>query len=269
MSEQPPEYGTTPSPDLPSQDPSSAGEAPTSPAADAAPKAALWEDFLDIFYSPTSVFRRREGKPWWPAFLIVVVLGVVLFYLYQQVLSPVMQVEAQRQAARIMERNPNVTEEDLARMGGMGNSIFSLIMVAVVYPISILLTGVVLWLFGKLFGAAATVGSVIMVATYAQVVRLAQTLVGILQGLVMDVNAMDSMHDVALSLARFMDPDTTSGLMIALGSRVDVFLLWSTVLLAIGLHVVGRISKASAYTAAFLVWALAALPQVLGALVSG
>jgi hypothetical protein len=45
-----------------------------------------------------------------------------------------------------------------------------------------------------------------------------------------------------------------------------VFIIWTTVLLGIGLHVTGKIPKSKAMIAAFIVWALGALPAVLGAL---
>ena len=41
-----------------------------------------------------------------------------------------------------------------------------------------------------------------------------------------------------------MDPDNASQVMLALASRVDLFTIWVTVLLAIGLHVVGKIPQA-------------------------
>ncbi|MDP9202387.1 MAG: hypothetical protein M3P26_10720 [Gemmatimonadota bacterium] len=58
-------------------------------------------------------------------------------------------------------------------------------------------------------------------------------------------------------------------MMIALASRVDLFTIWVTVLLAIGLHVVGKIPKQQAGIAAAITWLVGALPAVLGALRGG
>jgi hypothetical protein len=54
--------------------------------------------------------------------------------------------------------------------------------------------------------------------------------------------------------------------MLVILSRFDVFIIWTTVLLGIGLHVTGKIPKSKAMIAAFIVGALGALPAVLGAL---
>jgi hypothetical protein len=62
-----------------------------------------------------------------------------------------------------------------------------------------------------------------------------------------------------------MDPDG-SQVMLALASRVDLFTIWVTVLLAIGLHVVGKITRQQAGIVAGLTWVVGALPAVFGAL---
>jgi ABC-type transport system involved in cytochrome c biogenesis permease component len=75
-----------------------------------------------------------------------------------------------------------------------------------------------------------------------------------------------SIYSVGISPARFMDPDQTSPVVMALASRIDPFVIWITVLLAIGLHVVGKIPKQQAYISAAIVWVVGALPAVFGAL---
>jgi hypothetical protein len=81
----------------------------------------------------------------------------------------------------------------------------------------------------------------------------------------MNPDKLTSVNSVSFSLARFMDPDHTSAVLIALASRVDVFTIWVTVLLAIGLSVVGRIPRQQAAIAAAIVWLLGAIPAVIGA----
>jgi hypothetical protein len=105
-----------------------------------------------------------------------------------------------------------------------------------------------------------------MVATYSEVPRLVQILTNAAQGLLLPAEKLNSINAVSFSLARFLDPDQTSPIIIALASRVDVFTIWITVLLTIGLAVVGRIPRQQAAIAAAIVWLLGALPAMLGAL---
>ncbi len=56
---------------------------------------------------------------------------------------------------------------------------------------------------------------------------------------------------------------------LALTMRVDVFIIWITVLLAIGLKVTGRVTMAAAAAAAAMVYVVGAFPTILGALRAG
>jgi hypothetical protein len=227
-------------------------------------RAGLWEDFVDIFYTPSSVFARRSDGKFGKPLLFLVLAGTVLFFLTKNATQPIMDAEFARRSADMMRKNPNLTAEQLASGRGFFEML-SPIFFAIGITLSILGTGVVLWGIGKLFDAKESVPAAIMIATYAEVPRLVQILTNAAQGLIMSPESLNSMNAVGFSLARFLDPDG-SQLVIALASRVDLFTIWVTVLLAIGLHVVGKIPKQSAAMVAALTWVVGALPAVFGAL---
>jgi hypothetical protein len=231
-------------------------------------RAGLWEDFVDIFYAPSSVFARRsEGKFGMPM-LFLVAVGTVLFFLTKNATQPIMDAEFTRRSAEMMRQNPNMTAEQLSSGRGFFDT-FAPVFFAVGITMSIFGTGLVLWLVGKLFDAKESIAAAIMIATYSEVPRLVQILTNAAQGLVMSPESLNSMNSVGFNPARFMNPDTASPVLIALASRVDLFTIWITVLLAIGLHVLGRIPKQQAYIAAGITWLVGALPAVFGALRGG
>lgn len=231
-------------------------------------RAGLWEDFVDIFYAPSSVFARRsEGKFGMPM-LFLVAVGTVLFFLTKNATQPIMDAEFTRRSAEMMRQNPNMTAEQLSSGRGFFDT-FAPVFFAVGITMSIFGTGLVLWLVGKLFDAKESIAAAIMIATYSEVPRLVQILTNAAQGLVMSPESLNSMNSVGFNPARFMNPDTASPVLIALASRVDLFTIWITVLLAIGLHVLGKIPKQQAYIAAGITWLVGALPAVLGALRGG
>lgn len=231
-------------------------------------RAGLWEDFVDIFYAPSSVFARRSDGQFGKPLLFLVLVGTVLFFLTKNATQPIMDAEFTRQTAAAMRRNPNMTAEQMAQGRGFFE-MFSPLVFAIGITLSIFGTGLVLWLVGKLFDAKESAAAAIMIATYAEVPRLVQILTNAAQGLVMSPESLNSMNAVGFNLARFMDPDATAPALIALASRVDLFTIWITVLLAIGLYVVGKIPKQQAYIAAGITWLVGALPAVLGALRAG
>jgi hypothetical protein len=51
-----------------------------------------------------------------------------------------------------------------------------------------------------------------------------------------------------------MDPDTTNRALLGLMGRLDLFTLWTTVLIAIGIAVIGKVPRARAAIASGLVW---------------
>jgi hypothetical protein len=228
-------------------------------------KAGLWEDFVDIFYAPSSVFARRSDGKFGLALLLLVVVATILVFVTKNAMQPIFDAEWTRQTAAAMRKNPNITAEQMASSRNFFEMIGPVIF-ALILTISVFGAGLVLWLVGKLFDAKESVGAAFMIATYAEVPRIVQILTNAAQALIMPVEKLNAANSVGFNLARFMNPDTASPVLIALGARVDVFTIWVTVLLAIGLHVVGKIPKQQAYIAAALTWVIGALPALFGAL---
>ena len=228
-------------------------------------QTSLWEDFVDIFYAPSSVFARRGDGKFGMPLLFLVVACAILAFLTKNAMQPVMDAEFARRTAEMMRKNPNVTAEQMASGRGLFET-FGPIFFAIGITVSVFGTGLVLWAVGKLFEAKESVAAAIMIATYAEMPRLVQILVNAAQGLFMAPEKLTSMYSVGISPARFMDPDHASPVLLALASRVDPFVIWITILLAIGLHVIGKIPKQQAYIAAAITWVVGALPAVFGAL---
>jgi len=226
-------------------------------------KASLWEDFVDIFYAPSSVFARRAEGKFGAPLAILIVVSTILVYLTINAMQPVMDAEFARRSADMLAKNPNMTQEQLSA-GRKFFENFGPIFFAFGILIGVIGTGIVIWLVGKLFDAKESVSAAIMVATYAEVPRVVQVLLNAAQGLFMPSEKLTSFASLTLSPARFMDP-SSSQIAIAMASRFDLFTIWITVLLAIGIHVVGKIPKQQAAIVAAIAWLVGALPAILGA----
>jgi hypothetical protein len=218
----------------------------------------LWEDFVDIFTTPAAVFARREkGSFWAPTLTVAAIVGVV-FIANQGVLQPMLDAEFQRGAAAAMRNNPAITPEMMSRMRSFGEKM-AMVMAFIGVPVAVFLMAAALWAAGKLFDALQSFHAALVVAAYAYVPKIVESVLMTVQGLVMDPASLDGRYRMALSPARFLDPDTASPVLLAALGRVDVFAIWVTVLLAIGLSVTGKISRPKAYVAAAIVWLLGGL----------
>jgi hypothetical protein len=228
-------------------------------------RAGVWEDFIDIFYAPSQVFARRaQGNFWIPLIVVTLAIGALSF-LNSGVLQPIFDAEFDRGIAAAMRQNPRMTPEMAERFRHTAQSIAS-IGTFVFVPIGIVLTGSTVWLIGKLFEAKQSYRSALVVAAYGWVPRIPDAVLAGVQGLFLDPAQLDGRFRLSLGIGRFLDPNTTSPILLAVLGRVDLFTIWVTVLLAIGLSVTGGISRSRAFLAAPLIWAAGAIPIVLQAL---
>jgi hypothetical protein len=236
------------------------------PSAAGAKTPSVWEDLLEIFYAPTAVFeRRRETPAFGLALILFVVLSVALTFAFRGLMEPVFDAEFKRGMAQAMKQNPNMTPE-MAETAKQFAKKFLVVIVAFYALLTPLLLGVILWLVGKFLDSKAEIGQTMMVATYAMYPRVLEAVLGAAQALILPEESLKSRFSLSLGVGRFLDPDTTGALLLQLLGRLDLFTLWVTVLMAIGLSVVGRIPKPRAAIAGVLMWLIGALPGVLGAL---
>ena len=220
---------------------------------------------MDIFYAPASVFARRATSGFGIPMLVVTVLIGTLFLVNTGVMQPIMDAEFSRATAAAMRKNPKVTAEQMAQFRGIGEK-FAAVFAFVGPPVAIFVVGLISWIAGKFVDAKQTFGAALMVAAYAFIPRVIGGIAAGVQGLLMDPASLDSQYRISLGPARFLDPDSASPVLLAVVGRLDVFTIWVTVLLVIGLSVTGRISRRKAAIAGVIVWMIGALPTLLTAL---
>ncbi|MEO5739680.1 MAG: YIP1 family protein [Vicinamibacterales bacterium] len=225
----------------------------------------IWEDFIDIFYAPSSVFRRREnGNVFIPLAVITIMCGL-LFYLNSGVLQPMFDAEFERGIAAAIRQNPKIPPEAVERMRGFAMRLQQVGMF-IFLPIAMLGVGVATWLAGKLVGAKQTFRAALIVGAYAYAPRIIEGVLHGLQGLFLDPSQIDGRFRLSLGVGRFLDPDTASPLLLAIVGRTDLMTIWITVLVAIGLSVTGRVPLRKAAMAAAIVWLAGGLPLIMSAL---
>jgi hypothetical protein len=220
---------------------------------------------VDILYTPAAVFARRQGGNLWIPLVVVTLALGGLFLANSRLLEPIFDAEFDRSMAAALRDNPQLTPEMMEQGRRMGR-MFGTIGAFVFVPIAVCLIGFALWLFGKVAEARVTFGTAVLVAAYAYVPRVIEALLSGVQGLILDPATLDGRYRVTLGVGRFLDPDTTAPMVLALVGRVDVFTIWVTVLLAVGLSVTGKVSRQSAAVVAVFVWVAGALPGLLQAM---
>ncbi len=224
-----------------------------------AESVSLWEDYVDIFYAPSQVFARRENGNFWIPMLVVTIFFGMLWLASARVLEPVFDLEWDRQMRRMLERNPQTSAEQLEAGRGMVKQ-FQALSVIVIIPVTIFLVGLVLWLVGKVFEARQTLRSALVVAGLSYMPRVLERAVAMVEAMIRDVSTIDGQNRLTWGVGRFLDPDVVQPTVLAVLMRIDLFTIWVTVLLAIGLAVTGRINRQRAAVAGVLMWLIGAIP---------
>ncbi|HMV31672.1 MAG: YIP1 family protein [Gemmatimonadales bacterium] len=228
---------------------------------------SLFEDLLDILYKPAEVFaRRRETVAFGAAIVVLSVLTAAVLLATRSAFEPALEAMAKQQIAEVMRQNPTLTEAQIAPMRGMMRT-GTLVSMAVYPAIAPFLIGLLLWVAGKFFESRAGIGAAIMVAAYGYVPRFVGFIAASIMAVLLPEGQVTSLFSLSLSPARFMDPGTSAGVLGA-AARLDVFLLWQTVVCGIGMSVMGQVSRGRGMAIAFIVWALGFI-MLIPALVKG
>jgi Yip1-like protein len=218
-------------------------------------QSSVVEDFIEIFYAPSRVFARRAGSGYGIPLLIVSVVSAIFAFANRSITSAIFDAEFTRRAAEQMAKNPQITQEMINQQRGISEAIGSAIFY-VAMPILIFVVGFFIWLAAKMVSAKLSYQTAVLIATFAQIPRLLASLLTTVQALVMDTTTVTSQHSVGFSPARFMDAATKKQILDVVG-RFDVFTIWATVLIGIGIAVIAKVPRSKGYTAAAIVWGIA------------
>jgi len=241
--------------ETPDWEPEPARELTGAPDPEQAPRMGTLSRMFRVFTEPVEVFRDIARRPSWVAILLLMTLltaGV------QLVVVPHLDMEATIRQ-QMEERGQEMSQEQLDRIAenagkfawiGAGASIafvpIIMALLAVIYMLGIKLAG-------SDAGFASTFSAVLHAYWPASVVK--SIFVVLLAGRAGKMTAQEMQVLVRSNLGAFLPPEAPHWQQ-ALGSFLDVFNLWTFVLLVLGLSLVGGISRKKAGTVAGLLWLL-------------
>ncbi len=225
-----------------------------------AEKSSLVEDMVDAFFAPVAMFTRRAGRPSWAAYGIVTLLLAATFYASLGALQGVFDTEMARAMAEAAAKNPQMTGEQLAGMQVAMEASFKY-GGFVVIPFIVLVLGLCIWLVAKVLGGELGFGGGVMIAAFAYLPKVLESALVSVQSLVLDTSTFTGRYQYSWGVGRFLDPSMPQGMQNLLG-RVDLFTLWATILIALGLAYSAKVPQSKAYAGAALIWVLGALPAL-------
>src|SRR6478736_1849954 len=116
----------------------------------APPATPAWEDFIDIFTSPSKVFERRREDPTFfiPLLVVTLAVGLIMFGT-KDLMAPVFDAEFARGMAKAQAQNPGMTEAQMETAKSFSRTIANF-GGFIIIPIAIFLLGLVTFAAGKI-----------------------------------------------------------------------------------------------------------------------
>ena len=218
--------------------------------------------YVWIFVSPDRVFDdiRNDRAQWWQPWLLLSVVGIVVGVFALPIQKAIIELNTN-----------NVSADEIAQQLEFVSN-FGWIQVGftplVVLVVSLIVTGVTYILIASM----ATSPNFKRYFTLSMFAGVIGVLAQVVSTFVVRVRGLESIRSVAdtqaaISLA-FLAP-TGDALMRGLLSSIELFSIWSLVVVALGLESIFDMQRSRAITVAVLLWIVSALLQIAGQFFSG
>ena len=233
------------------------------PAAAVTPGLSQWQRVANIFSAPSKTFEdiKRGNRSWWLPFLIMALVGYILFAAVtfntgmQKVVDNQVKMDpkAEERMAQATPEQREVSDKialNITKGIFIGNPLLLLLFTAI---LTVGLWGTI----NFVFGGKASFGSIFVVWMYAGLPSIVKTLLGTL---VIYAGAEPESFNIKnfapTNLGAFLNPMETNKALYSLASSIDVITIWTLVLLGIGAAIVAGVKRSSGYIAVFGWWAI-------------
>src|SRR5579862_862316 len=216
-----------------------------------------------IFSAPSKTFEdiKRGNKSWWMPFLILAVVGYILFA------AVTTKIGMQQVVDNQIHMNP-AQEEKLAQAPPEQRAMASKISlyitegVFIANPLVLLIIVAVgsLGLWGTInfvFGGKATYGGIFSMWMYASLPGIVKVLLGTI--VIFAGTAPESFNIknyAPTNVGAFLNPMDTNKALYALATSLDVITIWTLIVAGIGTSIVAGGKRSSGYIAVFGWWAI-------------
>jgi hypothetical protein len=226
------------------------------------PTKGLFEDFVDIFVRPRTLFERNRNTSFVRPALVQSIFFLVLGLAAMNLLAPYFEADmlrAMRQSGQEVPAGASGATGIMAKVTAVAGFAIAPWLVA-------LLGGFATWIGARIVGARVSFGQAAMIASWSYAPAMLGGIVMAVQGAVADPASIRGAADAQIGPARFMDPETTAPPIMALVAQLDLFNLWALVLCAIGVAVVAKKDLGTGILAAIIRFAIVALATLIPAL---
>ena len=229
---------------------------------------------VDTFVAPSRTFQdiRRHSRRWWLPFLLAVVASYAFVFAIDRYVGwPQVVENALKQTPKQQERfaDMEATQASQARhQMAASYRYFSYAAPAFTLVFGAISAAVLLATLNFGFAGEATFWQLFAVWMYATLPLSFKALLGAASlAAGMSPDQFNMQNPAGTNLGFYLPPDLNKGLL-TLASSVDIFTIWTVVLLTIGCAVVANLKRSTAAVAVVGWWIIIVLASTAGALIN-
>ncbi len=220
-----------------------------------------------VFFEPKKAFEDIARRPnFWVPLTLLTLVSVVFTYLLSTHIGWDTVIRQQTaQNARAQQRMEQLSPEQREQAEAMQRKIapiFGYGLSIVGRPIGFLIAAaILLGIVRGMMSATVTFKQVFAILWYAALPGLLQTILSCVVMFLKRPEDFNIQNPLAFNPAAFMDPMTSSKFAYALARSLDVFSIWTLLLVAVGLKAAGgkKLSFGGALAAVLIPWAILVL----------
>jgi hypothetical protein len=219
------------------------------------------ERVIDTFIAPSKTFTDiLRSQIWWLPFVIVVVIGYGFIFTvekkvgWDQVLENSLKTNTSQ--AESISNAPADQQATIRSRMVLSYKIISYVFPAFVLLYWVVAAGVMLATLNFGFGGTAKYGQLFAVFVYAALpgsIKSILSIIVLFAGL--GAESFNLQNPVGTNLGYYLSPESPKWLM-SLGTSIDIFTIWTVVLLVIGCSIVAKVKRGSAAVAVVGWWLL-------------
>jgi len=216
-----------------------------------------------VFFSPVETFADIARKP---DILVPLLVILVISYVGTFLSMPHLDWDAMvaQQAEMVKKQNPNVSDADIERMGRITKSMTKVMgyMGPILIIIGYLIVALVVWGACRLMGGEGDFKQAFSATLYAHFPRV---LLGIIAAVVIMARGMvdpSTLATVVKSSPAFLVDMKEQPVLFALLGSIELFQIWTIVLLIIGFAALTKLSRAKTAAIIISLWVISLVVKV-------
>ena len=237
---------------------------PASPTPTPAPPMSEGARIINTFIAPSKTFTDlRRSAAWWAPWILISIFSIAFMVTISKQVGFEQITRNQIAHSARADQFDKLPADQQSRQINVSVMILKIIAFAnplVVLFFSLIVT-VILWATFKVgLAADTTFGQAFAIGMYGGLPGILGAILGIIS-LFAGVNpeGFDINNPVATNAAYFLDPETTGKFVRGMASSLDVFVIWSIVLIGIGYSCTSKVKRSTAIIVVaclYLVWKL-------------